>query len=526
MIKVNKNLLRPNKFSEGIYGSFSLIKEEDALLLASIENEGILEPLIITKTNLVISGNRRLKVALCLTSIREISVVYSDINDDDLDEFVFIQYNQQRVKNVFQVAREFELIRTKFMVKQGVKDKERTEASKISQKTLLDNTNVSLSSVKRVLKAKRLKTELEKELNQNDNWNDDKSWEWIFQQGTIRKKEANSILRNVEEQIAEIKNYKISKSVSLIQNDRIHLIHGDSSDLSKYLNDEQVDCIPNSPPYFGAVRTYLQDDKMVKSSSSDLDQIGHEDDVDIYLENLMKIYRECKRVLKRSGSIFVNISDTRVDGVMMNINGKLIELMKKEGMSYVQTITWFKINPLYQSRKAFQPSMEYILHFVKDVNDYKWYDDWFGSEDEFLGNITYGDKDKNKNRLFRNTMIYYPSVSEDGDVPACQGLIQTHTVNNHYLTKILKEKGYELQHQALQTIEVPLVCLLSTTKPNDTVLDVFSGMATTGLVSIANNCIYYGVDKSEVYSKKASIRIQDFLDNNPHLVKIQNHPNS
>ena len=28
------------------------------------------------------------------------------------------------------------------------------------------------------------------------------------------------------------------------------------------------------------------------------------------------------------------------------------------------------------------------------------------------------------------------------------------------------------------------------------------------------------------FIKKASIRIQDFLDNNPHLVKIQNHPNS
>ncbi len=524
MIKVNKNLLRPNKFSEGIYGSFSLIKEEDALFLASIENEGILEPLIITKTNLVISGNRRLKVALCLTSIREIPVVYSDIQDDDLDEFVFIQYNQQRVKNVFQVAREFELIRTKFMVKQGVKDKERTEASKISQKTLLDNTNVSLSSVKRVLKAKRLKTELEKELNQNDNWNDDKSWEWIFQQGTIRKKEANSILKYVEDQIAEIKNYEASQSVPLIQNNRIHLIHGDSSDLSQYLNDEQVDCIPNSPPYFGAIRTYLQDDKMVKSSSSEVYQIGHEDDVDLYLENLMKIYRECKRVLKNTGSIFVNIADSRVDGVMMNINGNLTNLMKNEGLFLAQTIIWYKINPLYQSRKSFQPSMEYILHFVKDAKKYNWYDDWFGKEDEFLGNITYGDKEKN--RIFKNTMIYYPTVSDGNDVPMSQGLLQTNVINNHALSKLLKSHGYELQHNALYPIEVPFVCLMSTTKSNDTVLDVFSGMATTGLVSIANNCIYYGVDKSEVYSKKASIRIQDFLDNNPHLVKIQNHPNS
>jgi len=520
MILINKNELRLIKLSERIYGSFSLLNEDDAILFASIENEGILEPLIITKTNLVLSGNRRLKVALCLTTIVEVPVVYSELDEKEFDEYIFLQFNQQRTKNIIQIAREFELIRDRFKVKQGVKDKERVVASKQAQETLLDTNKTSESTIKRVLKAKRLKTELEKDLNENNKWTDDKSWEWLYKQHRNRKKEVNSILKFVEEQVDEIKNYEASKSVQLIKNDRIHLIHGDSSDLSKYLSDEQVDCIPNSPPYFGAVRTYLQDDKKVKSSNSDLDQIGHEDDVDLYLENLMTIYRECKRVLKKSGSIFVNISDTRVDGVMMNINGKLIELMKMEGLSYVQTITWFKINPLYQSRKAFQPSMEYILHFVKDVKDYKWYDDWFGNEDEFLGNITYGDKEKK--RLFRNTMIYYPSVSEDGNIPMCQGLLQTHTVNNYYLSRLLKDKGYELQHQALFPLEVPFVCLMSTTRPNDTVLDVFSGMATTGLVAIANNCKYYGVDRSEVYSAKASIRIQDFLENNEHLVRIKN----
>jgi DNA modification methylase len=119
-------------------------------------------------------------------------------------------------------------------------------------------------------------------------------------------------------------------------------------------------------------------------------------------------------------------------------------------------------------------------------------------------------------------MIYYPSVSSDDDIPLCNGLLQTNSINNHYLVKLLRIKGFELQHNALFPVEVPFVCIMSTTKPNDTILYVFSGMATTGLVAIANNCIYYGVDSSEVYSAKASIRIQDFLENNEHLVKIKN----
>ena len=92
MIQINKNELRPNEFSERIYGSFSLLNEDDASLFASIENEGILEPIVITKTNLVLSGNRRLKVALSLTTINEVPVVYSDLDENEFDEYTFLQF--------------------------------------------------------------------------------------------------------------------------------------------------------------------------------------------------------------------------------------------------------------------------------------------------------------------------------------------------------------------------------------------------------------------------------------------------
>ena len=116
-------------------------------------------------------------------------------------------------------------------------------------------------------------------------------------------------------------------------------------------------------------------------------------------------------------------------------------------------------------------------------------------------------------------MIYYPPNPQDQDIHMCQGLLQTTSVNNHYLVKLLKSYGYDLQHNALFPLEVPMVCILSTTKPGDTILDVYGGMSTTGLIAIANRCKYYGVDRSKVYSAQASIRIEDFLSNNPHLIK-------
>ena len=209
MILINKNELRTNKFSEGIYGSFSLLNEDDAALYSSIDNEGILEPIVITKTNLVLSGNRRLKVALSLTTIKEVPVVYSDLDENEFDEYTFLQFNQQRNKNIIQIAREYELIRQRYKTKQGVKDEQRVLAKEQAHKTLLDDNDItSDTTIKRVLKSKRLKTELERNFNQDNNWTDDDSWLWLLHQHTIRKKEVNTIMKHLEDSKNEWKIFQ------------------------------------------------------------------------------------------------------------------------------------------------------------------------------------------------------------------------------------------------------------------------------------------------------------------------------
>jgi site-specific DNA-methyltransferase (adenine-specific) len=513
--QINKSLLRINPLSESIYGEFSLLSEDDAILFASIQNEGILEPLIVTKSHLVISGNRRLRVAICLNEIELVPITYSDIEDDNVTEYLFIQFNQQRIKSLIQVAREFELIRNHYKIKQGVKKTQSSEMSKTAQKTLISDNDTSESTIKRILRAKNTKTSMETTFKNDKSWTDEDSWKWLNRQHNIRKKKVNNILKSLLDERGELNNKKKSDNEELLNNEFIHIIHGDSSDMSAFLEDNQVDCIPNSPPYFGAVRTYNQDDMLVKSSTKGLIQTGHEETVEEYIENLMKTYRECKRVLKETGSIFINVADTIQDGFHLNIPFQIVEAMKKEGLKYVQTIFWYKINPQPINSNSFQPSMEYVLHFVKQ-KEYKWREDWYNSADEFLGNVTYAEG--GKSRRFRNVMIYYPPNPNSSDIPMCQGLFQTTVHNNKYLVKLLKSKGYELQHNALFPLEVPMICVLSTTEPGDTVLDVFGGISSTGLIAYSNGCKYYGVDKSKVYSAKASIRMEEFLKNNPYIV--------
>jgi DNA modification methylase len=503
--KINKRELRLNPLSLKIYGEFSFQNELDIALLRSIILEGIKEPLIITKSNLVISGNRRLQVIINDNSIQEVPVIYSDLNDDQVDEYQFITHNIQRVKNEIQIAREYEMIGRHYKSRQGVKkDKEGKLKTKIERENLLENSS-SLTTIKKVLQSKRMLIELE-------GFTEDEVWEHLTDLRVNQKKEVNTFFKQIESEYQSIKNEEKSLKEELYKDEYFQIIHGSSTDLSQYLKDHSIDCVPTSPPYFNGVRDYQEDSIQ---EDQNIEQMGHEENPEVYIERLMMTLRESIRVLKDTGSIFVNVQDHTRDGVLMNMPYRIIQAMQNEGMINVQNIIWYKINPLYQSRKTFQPSNEYILHFVKDVKKYKWRSDWFGSEDEFLGDITYGGADKK--RLIRSVLIYPSNDIKDG-ISIAQGLIQTKVINNHYLVKVLKRKGYSLQHNALFPLEIPMICILSTTDRGDSILDVYSGMATTGIVAFAHGCKYYGVDRSRVYSVQAGIRIQDFLENNQHIV--------
>ena len=64
------------------------------------------------------------------------------------------------------------------------------------------------------------------------------------------------------------------------------------------LADQSIDLVVTSPPYWKK-RNYGVDG-----------QIGLEESPEAYLTNLLKVFDECKRVLKDSGSMFIVIGDT------------------------------------------------------------------------------------------------------------------------------------------------------------------------------------------------------------------------
>jgi DNA modification methylase len=515
VVIIDKRHLRMNDVSFRLYGDFSLTKDDDHSLFMSIVNDGIKEALYITKDHVVISGNRRLHIANLLNSILTVPAIFIDLNSEDIDDYLIIQYQQQRVKDIVDVAKEYSIILEKFNSQQGKKNPRLNEAREKFQKV---NSSFSERSIDRVRKCHKL-------LLDNEGFNESDAWKELKKQ-VQRKTKISFIEKQLVARQIERDNKKLAKNQLPYQDDFFKLIHDDARNIKNHIRDRIVDNVTCSPPYF-SMKTYLEDDILVKGSGRKnikLNQIGQENSIPEYIDSLIEVLTQVNAVIKETSSVFVNVMDSSKDGIVQRIPDKLINAYEGTGdVTFIQYIYWYKRNviPRYENEKKFQTSLEYILHFVKNPKKYKWVK-WVDKNDKFFGELVIGGDGKNK--VFRNVLIY-PDPKEElnnDEYLNAAGLIQSNAINNHKLNKLLEEKGFKLQHNALYSVEIPMMCILSTTNPGDTVLDPWSGLGTTGIVAYANGCKYYGFDISEVYTAKASIRIKDFLAKNELVTKVDN----
>lgn len=507
IIKLHKSKLFPNPFIDEFYGKFSFQSYDDIQFFNNISENGIEVPLIIAKSGLIISGNRRYYCAVKSSAIKEIPVIVKDIEDVEITEYLIVSLQLQRVKNEIQIAREYKIIGDYFNINRGKGNEIKNKLGREERDKLMSNSPYSETTIKRVLESHKIIKRIENDLTDDDVW---KKLEI-----EIKTKSISAIHKKLKEIEGEELNNELVNKISLTNSNNFRIYTRSCDDLSDIVNDDSINCVCTSPPYYNGIRTYSEDKSNVKKSKTteELEQLGHEKTPDEYVKKMVKYLLECKRTLKESGSIWVNIMDVRKDGNYFNVPEKLLIALEKEEFITAQKCIWFKNNPPYDNNDVFQPSMEHIFHFVLDAKKYKWKDDWFDSADEFLGKITYGDKDKK--RKFRNVFIYPSNKNERNEndgVGFANSLIETNVINNSYLKKLLESKGFYLQHNALYDLEIPMICILSTTEPGDSVMDIFNGLGTSGLIAYANGCDYIGIELSSVYSAQTIIRFEDFVE--------------
>ena len=164
------------------------------------------------------------------------------------------------------------------------------------------------------------------------------------------------------------------------------LFMGDAEKVLKYFESETIDCVVTSPPYYG------QRDYGINN------QIGLEDTPDQYIEKLLKVFVQIKRILKPGGNLWVNIADTywsgkgRAHGVdekqkhrrferpqdKTGVGGPCVPkqklliphrfaiTMQDNGWIVRNDNVWFKPNPTPDPVKDRSSCVhEYVFHFVK-----------------------------------------------------------------------------------------------------------------------------------------------------------------
>ena len=241
----------------------------------------------------------------------------------------------------------------------------------------------------------------------------------------------------------------------------VEIFVGDSRDILPQLETRSVQCCLTSPPYWG-LRDY--------DHSA---QIGAESSPEAYVENLVEIFREVRRVLADDGTFWLNIGDGYArnggtgncgpnaqvgntkkliqrrnctvpdcwglkDRDLMGLPWRVAFALQADGWLLRSKITWVKKAPMPESvRNRPSNATEEVFLFSKTPN------------------------------------YHYDNQAVREETGA--------NLKNYWL---LGPDSSGTPHPAVFPKELARRCILLSTRPGDLVLDPFSGSGTTGLVAV------------------------------------------
>tara|TARA_R100000742_G_C4276022_1_gene96834 strand:- start:947 stop:1774 length:828 start_codon:yes stop_codon:yes gene_type:complete len=263
------------------------------------------------------------------------------------------------------------------------------------------------------------------------------------------------------------------------------ILQGDVIARLKDIPDNYVQMVCTSPPYW-ALRDYQADG-----------QFGLEKTPELYVEKLVEIGQELKRVLKEDGTFWLNIGDTYKDKQMVGIPWRSAFGLQSDGWYLRQDIIWNKPNPMPESVKdRCTKAHEYIFLFANST-------DYFFDSDAIkqpyaegtMGGSQFGGKKGNSELGMKTKLQSSP-----------QGFFELKDGANMKSVWNIPVKPYAGAHFATFPEKLPELCIKAGSKKGDIVLDPFFGSGTTGWVAQRLGRKWLGVELNPDYIKIAEER--------------------
>ena len=307
-----------------------------------------------------------------------------------------------------------------------------------------------------------------------------------------------------------------------------HIYQGNCIEVLKNFTDESIDCVVTSPPYWG-LRDYETEE-----------QLGLEETPEEFVANLVKLFSEVKRVLKKEGTVWLNLGDSyfsapagNKDGIpkqnayggredaaksmfkASQVKGKKHNTLKQKDLCGIpwrvafalqadgwylrQDIIWAKPNPMPESvQDRCTKAHEYIFLLTKSPKYF--YD--IDAIREPLAESSIGRLNQDiKNQI--GTTRANGGAKTNGNFKAVGD--QNKGANKRSVWTITT-KPYKEAHFATFPIELPTYCIKAGCPEDGVVLDPFFGSGTTGLAAQEQNRHWVGIELNEEYIEIAKKR--------------------
>ena len=217
----------------------------------------------------------------------------------------------------------------------------------------------------------------------------------------------------------------------------------------KLIPDGSIDCIVTSPPYNKGEK-YGGDILKAVVYDKYMDKMEESE----YQANQIAILNEMSRILKKGGSIFYNHKNRYIEGLFISP----LEWILKSNLCLRQEIVWDRT-------------------IANNIRGWR-----FWNVDERI----YWLQRKDAEFLELDTVY-----AQRGSV---------------WKIRPESNKG-EIGHPCPFPITIPDLCISSTCKAGDTILDPYMGSGTVAVSAVKQGCHYIGFDVSEVYCKIAKERV-------------------
>ena len=294
-----------------------------------------------------------------------------------------------------------------------------------------------------------------------------------------------------------------------------NIIHvGDNIFHLTNIPDASVDMCVTSPPYYN-LRDY-------KNSG----QIGAENTVNDFVENLCKVFDEVKRILKPTGSCWVNIGDTYDKKRLLQVPSRFEIAMCDRGWHLRNEIIWSKPNPQpISSKDRFWGNHEKFFWFVKDVKKYYFNrDPILVPQAEISIRRMFSKNNMDKRKDFNASSKEGFAISSSSQDKHYARMREEMGIDKEFNYEELVKSGKCPTRPEFDTWDIPSVTykgahfavyppeliekpILSCCPEQGIVIDPFMGSGTTGEVAKLNNRRYIGLELNTEYAILANERI-------------------